>query len=70
MLQYQQNLVTVNKLCLMHVNIQTFISTDSLSFSRLTIFIATFFPVTQWTPSLTRPEKIKVNHIDSYTDTL
>lgn len=33
----------------------TFISTDSLSFSRLTILTATFWQVTQWIPSFTRP---------------
>lgn len=33
----------------------TFISTDSLSFSRLIILMATFLPSTQCTPSLTRP---------------
>lgn len=33
----------------------TFIRTDSLSFSLLTIFMATFWHVTQWTPSFTRP---------------
>lgn len=37
----------------------TFINTDSLSFSRLTIFMATFWHVTQWTPSFTSPEKKK-----------
>lgn len=31
-------------------------STDSLSFSLLTILMATFWQVTQWTPSFTRPE--------------
>lgn len=36
---------------------RTFISTDSLSFSRLTIFMATFWHVTQWTPSLTNPAR-------------
>lgn len=34
----------------------TFIRTFSLNFSLLIILIATFLPVTQWTPSLTRPE--------------
>ena len=33
----------------------TFISTDSLSFSRFTILMATFWHVTQWIPNLTRP---------------
>ena len=33
----------------------TFINTDSLSFSLLIIFIATFFPSTQWTPNFTSP---------------
>lgn len=33
----------------------TFISTDSDSFSRFTILMATFWPVMQCTPSLTRP---------------
>ena len=33
----------------------TFWSTLSDSFSRLTILMATFLPVTQWTPSLTKP---------------
>ena len=33
----------------------TFIRTDSVSFSLLTILMATFFPVTQCTPSLTKP---------------
>lgn len=37
----------------------TFIRTDSLSFSLLTIFMATFWFVTQWTPSFTRPETQK-----------
>lgn len=37
----------------------TFISTDSLSFSLLTIFIATFWHVTQWIPNFTRPETYK-----------
>lgn len=37
----------------------TFINTDSLSFSRLTIFMATFWHVTQWTPSLTSPAQKK-----------
>lgn len=39
-------------------NQRTFIRTLSLSFSLFIIFIATFLPVTQCTPSLTRPEKI------------
>lgn len=34
----------------------TFIKTLSLSFSLLIIFMATFLPRTQWTPSLTRPK--------------
>lgn len=33
----------------------TLVRTESLSFSLLMILIATFFPVTQWMPSLTRP---------------
>lgn len=33
----------------------TFMRTDSLSFSLFTIFIATLFPETQWTPSFTSP---------------
>lgn len=33
----------------------TFINTDSLNFSLLIIFIATFLPSTQWTPNLTSP---------------
>lgn len=33
----------------------TFISTDSLSFSRLIILMATFLPITQCTPNLTSP---------------
>lgn len=33
----------------------TFCKTDSLNFSRLMILMATFFPATQWTPSLTKP---------------
>lgn len=35
----------------------TFIRTDSESFSLFTIFMATFCPVMQWTPSFTRPER-------------
>ena len=35
----------------------TFIRTDSESFSLLTIFMATFCPVIQWTPSFTSPER-------------
>lgn len=34
---------------------RTFISTDSDSFSRFTILMATFWPVMQWTPSFTSP---------------
>lgn len=40
----------------------TFIKTDSLSFSRLTIFMATFWHVTQWTPSLTSPAEKERTH--------
>ena len=40
----------------------TFINTDSLSFSLLTILMATFFPETQWTPSLTKPETTENEH--------
>lgn len=39
----------------LHPNTHTFISTDSDSFSRFTILMATFWPVMQWTPSLTSP---------------
>lgn len=35
----------------------TFIRTDSDSFSLLTILMATFWPVIQWIPSLTSPER-------------
>lgn len=35
----------------------TFINTDSLNFSRFIILMATFLPVTQCTPNLTRPRK-------------
>lgn len=42
---------------------RTFISTDSLSFSRLTILMATFWHVTQWTPSLTNPARRDNKHI-------
>lgn len=35
----------------------TFISTDSLSFSRLIILMATFLPITQCTPNLTSPAR-------------
>lgn len=44
---------------MMSRKIITFISTDSLSFSRLIILIATFFAVTQCTPNFTRPENEK-----------
>lgn len=37
----------------------TFMSTDSLSFSLLTILMATFLPVMQWTPSFTNPERTR-----------
>lgn len=40
----------------------TFIRTDSLSFSLLTIFMATFWHVTQWMPSFTRPETQTEEH--------
>lgn len=39
------------------VSYRTFIRTDSDSFSLLTILMATFWPVIQWTPSLTSPER-------------
>lgn len=39
----------------------TFINTDSDSFSRLMILMATFLPNTQWTPSFTRPANIREN---------
>lgn len=42
------------------VPLLTFISTDSLSFSRLIILIATFLPITQCTPNLTRPATAEV----------
>lgn len=47
----------------------TFISTDSLSFSLLTIFIATFWHVTQWTPNFTSPgeKKEKEHWLDAYS---
>lgn len=38
----------------------TFISTLSLNFSLLIILIATFLPVTQCTPNLTKPVKIQL----------
>ena len=40
-----------------HLIYITFINTDSLNFSLLTILMATLFPVTQCTPSFTRPAK-------------
>ena len=33
----------------------TFIKTDSLNFSLFMILMATFLPITQWTPSFTSP---------------
>ena len=39
----------------------TFISTDSLNFSLLIILMATFLPITQWTPSFTSP--VTLNHL-------
>lgn len=40
---------------IMAISRSTFINTDSESFSRLMILMATFFPCTQWTPSFTKP---------------
>lgn len=48
----------------------TFINTDSLSFSRLTIFMATFWHVTQWTPSLTSPAQKKKKEKRSHNKTI
>lgn len=47
---------------IMAISRSTFINTDSESFSRLIILIATFLPNTQCTPSLTKPKvkKIKI----------
>lgn len=58
------NRTTSNLICKSERSVScdlTFISTDSLSFSRLTIFMATFWHVTQWIPSLTNPVKTDKN---------
>lgn len=45
----------------------TFCKTDSLSFSRLMILMATFFPATQCTPNFTNPIYLRCMHIELYT---
>ncbi len=48
-----------NKLFICYFLQLTFIRTDSLNFSLLMILTATFFPLEQWTPNFTKPERYK-----------